>query len=215
MNNYIKIFTPTLLAVVISIAACNQQQENKANVAMEELENHIDSLETQIQEMDGKSWAKEHWKELEAEYNELKLKVENELSDDDTNSMDQLEEKWESISTEIESYSPYSTLVVDVYSALGTSPEEFSMNFVTRENILSKYEAFIETVENNKKAYSSNDWADLEVLWEALNDRKNELEPLETEKNLKIAELKVEYGTIKAVRKTEAKAEEKVNQLEE
>lgn len=216
MSKYFKILTPTVLAIVLSIAACNQQQEkNKAKVAIEELQHHIDSLEARIVEVDGKGWARDNWKELEAEYNELKAKVNKELADTQSEDVVILEKKWEVISKDIQSYSPYSAVVVNVYSALGTSPEEFSMNFVTKENMLSKYKAFVETVKANKEVYSSKDWAHLDVLWEALNERKNELEPLDTKVNLKIAELKLEYGAMKTLEKTEAKVEEKAEQLQE
>jgi hypothetical protein len=124
------------------------------------------------------------------------------------------DQRWENITTrlkETEVESRYTPMVVQAYNALGISNEEASMSFVTKENILAKYNAFIKAVDDNKKSYDTNDWADIEVVWDALNKRKNEVEPIATQDNLKIAKLKLEYAGIKTIRKPEAKMEDKLD----
>ena len=65
------------------------------------------------------------------------------------------------------------------------------------------------TVKDNQGKYSREDWDEIKVLYEALDTRKNEIEKdLATSDNLKIAKLKVEFATIKAVKRPMSKIDE-------
>jgi hypothetical protein len=86
---------------------------------------------------------------------------------------------------------------------------DMQFNWVTADNIKDVYEKFVNTVEDHKNDYSREDWDEIKLLYEALDNRKNEVEKhLATRDNLKIAELKVKFSVIKSVHRPIAKAEE-------
>lgn len=195
---------------LLLLASCSQN--DTAQEAETNLEDHIARVEAKAESKleEDRDWVRENWNEVEREYNEMK----NEIEDDEI--VRNFDTRWNTVTTTVESWEPqekarYSSLVMSAYHALGISDAEASMNFVTKDNILSKYRAFVNAVDANKKSYDTNDWADIEVVWDALNKRKNELEPLKTSDNLEIAQLKTEFAGIKTVRKTEAKIEDKLD----
>ena len=67
----------------------------------------------------------------------------------------------------------------------------------------------MDVVDKNKKVYSREDWDEVKVLYEALDNRKNEIEKeLASKDNVKIAKEKVKIASIFAVRRPLAKADE-------
>ncbi len=97
-------------------------------------------------------------------------------------------------------------------SLLGNSAVGNDMQFawVTKDNILSVYENFVNTVQKNKDNYSREDWDEIKLLYEALDNRKNtvEKEGLSSEDNRKIAGLKLKFGPMYTVNRMGTKSEE-------
>ncbi|MBL0341361.1 MAG: hypothetical protein IPP71_10715 [Bacteroidetes bacterium] len=61
----------------------------------------------------------------------------------------------------------------------------------------------------HKDDLTREQWDRVELLWEALGTRKNEVErELKSSDNIKIAEQKVRFGAIKAANRPSAKLEE-------
>ncbi len=74
---------------------------------------------------------------------------------------------------------------------------DMKFDYVTGANILSVYKNFVNTVADNKKSYTREDWDEIKVLYEALDTRKNVVEKdLSTGDNLKIAGLKIRFASI-------------------
>lgn len=74
---------------------------------------------------------------------------------------------------------------------------DMKFSFVTGENILSVYNSFVNTVSDNKKVYTREDWDEIKVLYEALDTRKNVVEKdLSGSDNMKIAGLKIKFASI-------------------
>ncbi len=74
---------------------------------------------------------------------------------------------------------------------------DMKFGFVTGENILSVYKSFVNTVADNKKVYTREDWDEIKVLYEALDTRKNVVEKeLSGSDNMKIAGLKIRFASI-------------------
>ena len=62
---------------------------------------------------------------------------------------------------------------------------------------------------DNKNNYTREDWDEIKVLYEALDNRKNEVEKdLAGKDNMRIAALKIKFATIKALKRTAEKVEE-------
>jgi hypothetical protein len=86
---------------------------------------------------------------------------------------------------------------------------DMKFEYVTAQNILGVYKNFVNTVADNKKDYTREDWDEIKVLYEALDNRKNSVEKdLASSDNADIAGLKIRFASIKATRRIAAKSDE-------
>jgi hypothetical protein len=91
----------------------------------------------------------------------------------------------------------------------GKIGDDMQFAFVTGDNILGIYKNFVDVVADNKNTYSREDWDEINVLYEALDTRKNAVEKdLKTADNLKIASLKIRYASIAATHRGGTKVKE-------
>ena len=92
----------------------------------------------------------------------------------------------------------------------GKIGDDMKFAFVNADNILSIYKNFVNTVDDNKHTYTREDWDEIKVLYEALDNRKNavEKEGLKGADNLKIAGLKIKFAAIKSTNRIGAKVTE-------
>src|SRR5690606_17662040 len=91
-----------------------------------------------------------------------------------------------------------------------TSSADSSYEWINKDNILSVYENFVNTVEANKDSYSREDWDEIKIMYEAIDSRKNtvEKEGLTGEDNTKIAGLKLKFAPMYTVNRMGAKSDE-------
>lgn len=91
----------------------------------------------------------------------------------------------------------------------GKVGNDMQFAFVNGKNILSVYQNFVDKVADNKKNYTREDWDEINVLYEALDTRKNEVEKdLEGRDNRKIAGLKIRFASIVATHRGGTKVTE-------
>lgn len=92
----------------------------------------------------------------------------------------------------------------------GKIGDDMQFAFVNAGNILAIYRNFVDVVDENKSKYTREDWDEINVLYEALDTRKNtvEKEGLKGSDNLKIAGLKIRYATINATHRGGTKVKE-------
>jgi hypothetical protein len=91
----------------------------------------------------------------------------------------------------------------------GKIGDDMKFAFVTGDNIPGIYKNFVEVVDDNKNKYTREDWDEINVLYEALDTRKNAVEKdLKTADNLKIAGLKIKYAAINATHRGGTKVKE-------
>jgi len=92
----------------------------------------------------------------------------------------------------------------------GKIGDDMNFAWVNKDNIHSVYQQFVHTAEDNKDKYSREDWDEVKVLYEALDNRKNtvEKEGLSAEDNRKIAGLKIKFAPMLTVNRMGAKADE-------
>ena len=80
---------------------------------------------------------------------------------------------------------------------------------VTNANILEVYKHFVSAVDAMKDNLTREQWDHVEIMWERLDTRKNELEKdMKADVKLAIAEQKVVYGAFKVANRPVAKGEE-------
>jgi hypothetical protein len=86
---------------------------------------------------------------------------------------------------------------------------DMKFEFATANNILGIYDNFVNGVADNKNNYTREDWDEIKVLYEALDNRKNAIEKdLTSKDNMKIAGLKIRFASIKATQRTSSKIDE-------
>ena len=90
----------------------------------------------------------------------------------------------------------------------GKIGSDMKFDYVTTANILSVYDKFVNKIADNRNNYTREDWDEIIVLYEALDSRKNEVEPLAARDNRKIAGLKFRFTTLKATHRDRAKSKE-------
>jgi hypothetical protein len=91
----------------------------------------------------------------------------------------------------------------------GKIGDDMQFAFVTGDNILGIYQNFVNAVADNKSNYTREDWDEINVLYEALDTRKNAVEKdLKTADNLKIASLKIKFASIAATHRGGTKVKE-------
>ena len=91
----------------------------------------------------------------------------------------------------------------------GKVGDDMNFAYVTGNNIRSVYQNFIDVVADNKNAYSREDWDEINVLYEALDTRKNVVEKdLATKDNLAIAGLKIRFASIASTHRGGTKVKE-------
>ena len=92
----------------------------------------------------------------------------------------------------------------------GKIGDDMSFAWVNKDNILATFKTFTQTVENNKDAYTREDWDEIKLLYEALGTRKNtvEKEGLSSSDNNEIAGIKIKFAPMLKVNRMGAKAEE-------
>ena len=206
-----------LLAVAVSLTACTDEKKLQAEKDVAMYANYVDSVSNV--EMNE---AANDWDEIQKDYDRLKMNAENSLT-----GVEEDQKLKESIDNATVRYEEYRVKVVtekektDAENAkmtmrktlLGPTYDgsaDMSFAWVNKDNILSVYDNFVTTVENNKDSYSREDWDEIKLLYEALDTRKNtvEKEGLSSEDNRKIAALKIKFAPMYTVNRIGAKSEE-------
>jgi len=91
----------------------------------------------------------------------------------------------------------------------GKIGDDMQFAFVTADNIRGIYQNFVDVVAENRNSYTREDWDEINVLYEALDTRKNAIEKeLKTADNMKIAGLKIKYASIAATNRGGTKVKE-------
>ncbi len=91
----------------------------------------------------------------------------------------------------------------------GVVGKDLRFGFVNSGNAKSVYEKFVNGVADNKDAYTREDWDEIKVLYEALDNRKNAIETeMSTSDNLAIARMKIRFASIKSWNRPGTKVDE-------
>ncbi len=92
----------------------------------------------------------------------------------------------------------------------GKIGSDMNFDWVNKDNILAVYQQFVDAADSNKDNYSREDWDEIKLLYEALDNRKNtvEKEGLTSADNSKIAGLKLKFGPMYSLKRMSAKTSE-------
>lgn len=161
---------------------------------------------------------KETLDSAKAEYAMLKANYEAKLKEQerdgaiklsDTEAQLQAEKNKNNTTPLITSSPDYKLVLRNKLFGEGKIGADMKFEFANASNILGIYDNFINTVEKNKNNYTREDWDEIKVLYEALDNRKNRIEKdLTTKDNMKIAAIKIRFAGIKATQRTSSKVDE-------
>jgi len=201
--------------IALSLTSCKDEKQEKAQKTIDAYVTYVDSVKN-VKADDLKA----DWATVEAEYDRRAENAQLALADIKDNTAET--ERINASKTKYEEFKNEMTTVLappapspkqQLRNALfgeGKIGDDMSFSWVNAQNIHGVYQQFVHTVEDNKDSYSREDWDEIKVLYEALDNRKNtvEKEGLSSEDNRKIAGLKVKFAPMYTVNRMGAKSEE-------
>jgi hypothetical protein len=205
-----------LVALAATFTSCKDEKQEMAQNNVNAYEKYVDSV-SNVAEAE----AAANWDAIQAKYETSKMEAENSLTE--AKDKEALQTKIDNSSTKYEEYKVkvvakkqkmtadnekmmmYKTLFGDAYVN-----DDMKFAWVNKDNILSVYDNFVNTVQKNKDSYSREDWDEIKLTYEALDTRKNtvENEGLTGEDNRKIAALKLKFAPMYTVNRMGSKSEE-------
>jgi hypothetical protein len=195
--------------------SCNDPKREAAKLNVEVYTNYVDS----ISDLDFVE-ANSNWKNIEKGFNENKSNAKEYINgikenQDLTGYIDEATQKFEDFKAELAENKRQEILIQKNnfrMALLGESYSNDDMKFewINKDNILSVYQNFVDTVDTNKDNYSREDWDEIKLLYEAIDTRKNtvENEGLTGSDNRNIAGLKLKFAPMYTLNRMGAKSEE-------
>tara|TARA_R110000868_G_scaffold37619_4_gene132843 strand:- start:574 stop:1233 length:660 start_codon:yes stop_codon:yes gene_type:complete len=211
-------FTITLCALGLLFTSCKDEKLELAKQNVEEYTSYVDS----ISNLD-LAEANANWTNIESAYNSHKSTAManlNDLKENEAlkNDIDDSTLKFEAYKVQLAEKQHQDMLIQkDNFriSLLGKNYANDDMKFkwINKNNILSVYQNFVDTVQANKDSYSREDWDEIKLLYEAIDTRKNTVEDegLTSSDNRKIAALKLKFAPMYTLNRMGAKSEENAN----
>jgi len=208
--------TFVLIATAIAFLSCKNEKQEKAEKSLHAYAQYVDSISAIA-----KGQAFENWETIEKDYSKLKIEAQNSLAE--TNNETKLKTNFDASTTKYEEYKNDITSEKENMEANNMKTKKYKIlfgpnyvnddmkfNWVNKDNILSVYDNFVNTVHKNKDSYSREDWDEIKLVYEALDNRKNtvEKEGLTSHDNNKIALLKLKFAPMFTIKRMEAKSDE-------
>nr|WP_294930753.1 DUF6565 domain-containing protein [uncultured Flavobacterium sp.] len=208
----IQIFSGIVL-IALGFTSCKDEKQEQAKKTIDSYVSYVDSVKNVAADD-----LKADWAAVEAEYDRRAENANMALADlkDNTAETERINEskiKYEEFKNEMAATLAPASSKQQLRNNLfgeGKMGDDMSFEWVNAQNIHSVYQQFVHTVENNKDSYSREDWDEIKLMYEALDNRKNtvEKEGLTAEDNRKIAGLKLKFAPMYTVNRMGAKSGE-------
>jgi hypothetical protein len=164
---------------------------------------------------------KEKYEASKVKYAKMKADYEAKLVAEQTSSNNKLQEtqialadekskdKMSTNTTVVVAAPDYKQVLRNALFGEGKIGTDMKFDYANAQNILGIYKNFVNTVADNKKNYTREDWDEIKVLYEALDNKKNSIEKnLASADNNEIAGLKIRFASIKGIYRISAKSVE-------
>jgi hypothetical protein len=202
-------------ALLVGFTSCNKADE-QAEMSANEFNQYVDSVNNVTPVYTDSNWAV-----IDSGYRERALKAEAALAtlkEEDKKKAEESKAKYAALKanydTEIQKAkdakiaSERQKLRNSLFGE-GKIGSDMSFDFVTGKNAREIYHSFVDAVSANKDVYSREDWDEIKVLYEALDNRKNAIEKdLSAKDNMAIAKDKVRFAGINTANRSTSKVEE-------
>ena len=212
-----------LSAILLGNFSCKNNKNEMAEKRIAALESYVDSLKTVNATEVEKNWA-----QITAVYNRKTSEANEALSTADETTKTASQERVDaSVAKYDEFKTSYENKVVPTDAMIQTTKNpsqslrdrlfgagkignDMSFAWVNKDNILNVYDKFFESYKENKANFSREDYDEIKLMFEALDNRKNtvEKEGLSSSDNMKIASIKVKFNPMFQLNRVGAKARE-------
>lgn len=208
-------FTIVLCAIGIVFTACKDEKTQTAIGEVEAFSSYVDS----IANLDYAE-ANSNWERIEKGYKSTKSTAKINLNQIKENGnlksdIDDASQKFENYKVDLAE-----NKLVEIQkqknnfriALLGENylNDDMKFEWINKNNILGVYQNFVDTAEANKESYLREEWDEIKLLYEAIDNRKNtaENEGLTSSDNRKIAALKLKFAPMYTFYRMGAKSEE-------
>lgn len=207
--------------VLLGIVSCKNKEKELADQRITELEIYVDSLKAaNADELEA------NWDKIQMDFDRKNSEASDAITNLDNETKTSSQEKINSSTTKYDELKVSVTAKAEVKKAAakpsasqllrdrlfgaGKIGEDMSFAWVTKDNILKVYDTFFQSYKDNKGDFSREDYDEIKLMYEALDNRKNtvEKEGLTTEDNNKIASIKFKFGPMFKANRIGAKSRE-------
>jgi PDZ domain-containing secreted protein len=207
--------------VLLGIVSCKNNEKELANQRITELETYVDSLKAaNADELEA------NWDKIQMDFDRKNLEASDAITNLDNETKTSSQEKINSSTTKYDELKVSVTAKAEVKKAAakpsasqllrdqlfgaGKIGEDISFAWVNKDNILKVYDTFFQSYKDNKGDFSREDYDEIKLMYEGLDNRKNtvEKEGLTTEDNNKIASIKFKFGPMFKANRIGAKSRE-------
>ena len=215
--------TGLLSAILLGSFSCKNNKNEVAETRIAALESYVDSLKTV-----SSAEVESNWEKITADYNRKTNDANMALStaDEATKTASQVRvdasiAKYDEFKTTYENNAVAADAVIqttknpsqllrDRLFGAGKIGNDMSFAWVNKNNIVDVYDKFFESYKANKSDFSREDYDEIKLMFEALDNRKNtvEKEGLSSSDNMKIASIKVKFSPMFKLNRVGAKGRE-------
>ena len=207
--------------ILLGIVSCKNKEKELAEQRITELEIYVDSLKAaNADELEA------NWDKIQMDFDRKNSEASDAITNLDNETKTSSQEKINSSTTKYDELKVSVTAKAEVKKAAakpsasqllrdrlfgaGKIGEDMSFAWVNKDNILKVYDTFFQSYKDNKGDFSREDYDEIKLMYEALDNRKNsvEKEGLTTEDNNKIASIKFKFGPMFKANRIGAKSRE-------
>lgn len=208
--------TLAIVAIGAIVSSCKDDQRDMAQKKVDRYSTYVDSVSNVAAKDIAMNWGvveSDYQKnKMEADHAIVSVKDNSEMQASIDATTDQYRIYKAEVKAEIAAKEAVNSKLMMRQSLLGSGFTGGDMTFtwINKDNILSVYQNFVDTVEKNKDSYSREDWDEIKLLYEAVDTRKNtvENEGLTSADNRKIAGLKLKFAPMYTFNRMGAKSSE-------
>lgn len=208
--------------IVLGMTSCKNEEKEMADKRISELESYVDSLNAVSAEERAANW-----EQIASDFDTKSANANDALANLDESTKATSQEKiaastlkYEELKASVVATPVVNTTTTGTPSAnqllrdrlfgAGKIGDDMSFAWVNKDNALQVYETFFQSYKDNKGDFSREDYDEIKLMYEALDNRKNtvEKEGLSSEDNGKIASIKLKFGPMFKVNRIGAKSRE-------
>ena len=220
MNKNVLKFGLLSMTILLGFSSCKNKESDVAEQRIAALESYVDSLKT-VSEADREA----NWDQINENYDRKSTEANEALANLDEETKTKSQERITVSSTKYGEFkasidakstakaapaSSPSQMLRDRLFGAGKIGDDMSFAWVNKDNILNVYETFFESYKTNKGDFSREDYDEIKLMYEALDNRKNtvEKEGLSSSDNGSIASIKMKFSPMFKVNRVGAKSRE-------